>query len=67
MIFAAEKVDGGQLDELVGNLADKIISTMGRRFEGAHEISVHELKGGINSVVVGFLLVNQLIVFLHRT
>ena len=40
---------------------------MSRRFEGAHEISVHELKGRIDGGVVGFLGVSQLMAFFHRT
>ena len=40
---------------------------MSRRFEGAHDISVHELKGCINDGEVGFLGVSQLMTFPHRT
>ena len=40
---------------------------MSRRFEGAHEISVHEMKGFINSGVFGFLGVSQLMTFPDRT
>ena len=67
MIFAAGKVDCGPLDERVGDLADKLVSTMSRRFKGAHEVSVRELKGRVNGGVVGFLGVSQLVAFPHRT
>ena len=56
MIFAAEEIDCCPLGELVGDLADKLVFNMSRRFEGANEISVHELKGRINGGVVGFFL-----------
>ena len=39
---------------------------MSRRFEGAYEVSVPELKGRINGGVVGFLGVSQLMAFPHR-
>ena len=67
LIFATDKVDCGPFGELVGDLADKLVSTMSRRFEGAHEISVHDLKGRINGGVVSFLGVSQLMAFPHRT
>ena len=40
---------------------------MNRRFEGAHEISVHELKGRMNGDVVDILGVSQLVAFRQRT
>ena len=40
---------------------------MSRRFEGAHEISVHELKGRVNGGVFGFLGASQLMAFPHCT
>jgi len=40
---------------------------MSRRFQGAHEISVHEMKGLINGGVFGFPGVSQLMTFPDRT
>ena len=67
MIFAAKKVGCGLLGELVGDLLDKLVSTMSSRFEGAHEIYVHELKGRIHGGAVGFLRVSQLKALHQRT
>ena len=40
---------------------------MSRRFQGAHEISVHELEGLIYGGVFGFPGVSQLMTFPDRT
>ena len=40
---------------------------MSRLFEGAHEISVHELKGRTHDGVLGFVVVIQLMTFSKLT
>ena len=67
MIFPEQKVDYGALGELVGDVADKLVSTMSRQFEGAHGIFVHELEERISGNVVSSLGVSQLMAFHHRT
>ena len=67
MICAAGKIDCGSPRELVGYFADNLVSTVIRRFEGAHETSIHALKGHIKVGAFSFLGVNQLMAFPHRT
>lgn len=63
MLFTAEKVDCGPFRELIGDLAEKLVSTVCRRLERAHEIAIHKLKGLIDGGVSGFLELSQLMTF----
>ena len=65
-VFAAEKVDCGPLGELVGDLADQLVSSTNRPFEGAYEVSVHEVQGRNIDDVFGFFGASQLATFPHR-
>lgn len=59
MVFAVETGDSGSRGEPVDDLADELVSSTSRRFQGVHEVSVNELKGRINGGVFGVLGVSQ--------